>query len=193
MQNNTAKTRRLVQLSLLLALEIIMAFTPLGFVMIPPISITLMHIPVIIGGILLGKTSGAMLGGAFGVLSIIRSISSPVPADIAFNPAASGNPIGSLVMAILPRILLGFLAAVVFDLLRTRCKRTVALGFSAAAASVAHSFGVLFLLSTLFDALPIKEVFLLIISVNGLVELGAAIVICTAVCSGVLAAQGNKK
>ena len=54
MSRTTNKTRTLVQLSLLIALEAVMAFTPLGFIMIPPISITILHIPVIIGAILLG-------------------------------------------------------------------------------------------------------------------------------------------
>ena len=49
MSRTTNKTRALVQLSLLIALEAVMAFTPLGFIMIPPISITILHIPVIIG------------------------------------------------------------------------------------------------------------------------------------------------
>ena len=44
----TRRTTRLTQLSLLVALLAVLGFTPLGFIMIPPVSITLMHIPVII-------------------------------------------------------------------------------------------------------------------------------------------------
>ena len=73
MSRTTAKTRNLVQLSLLIALEAVMAFTPLGFIMIPPISITILHIPVIIGAILMGPTYGGILGGAFGVLAMIKA------------------------------------------------------------------------------------------------------------------------
>ena len=47
MSRTTAKTRNLVQLSLLIALEAVMAFTPLGFIMIPPISITILHLSLI--------------------------------------------------------------------------------------------------------------------------------------------------
>ena len=67
-------TLRMVQLAILIALEAIMAFTPLGFIMIPPISATLMHIPVIIGAILLGPLRGGILGGCFGLFSVIRAI-----------------------------------------------------------------------------------------------------------------------
>ncbi|MEG0754018.1 MAG: ECF transporter S component, partial [Angelakisella sp.] len=115
MKNESKKLHRLTQLSLLLALEILMGFTPLGMIQIPPVSITLMHIPVIIGGILLGYGAGAFLGGAIGVLSIIRStFAAAGPIDLLFNPAVSGNPLGSIVMALLPRILLGVAAVFIY-------------------------------------------------------------------------------
>ena len=43
------RTTRLTQLSLLAALLAVLGFTPIGFIIIPPVSITLMHIPVKIG------------------------------------------------------------------------------------------------------------------------------------------------
>ena len=49
MRNTNQKTLRLAQLAILIALEAVLTFTPLGFIMVPPISITLMHIPVIVG------------------------------------------------------------------------------------------------------------------------------------------------
>ena len=48
-KNTLARTMRLAQLAMLIAIQAILTFTPLGFIMIPPISITIMHIPVIIG------------------------------------------------------------------------------------------------------------------------------------------------
>ena len=65
MKNN--KTLMLTQLALLTAIEVILTFTPLGFIMIPPVSITVLHIPVIVGAILTGKKGGAVLGGVFGI------------------------------------------------------------------------------------------------------------------------------
>ena len=64
MSKSSGKTRELVQLSLLIALEAVLAFTPLGFIMIPPIAITILHIPVIIGAVLMGPAKGGVLGGA---------------------------------------------------------------------------------------------------------------------------------
>lgn len=190
MAKQTHTTRRLAQLSLLLALEVILAFTPIGMIQIPPISLTIMHIPVIIGGILLGCGSGAFLGGAFGVLSMIRAtFAAAGPGDIIFNPAASGNPLGSILMAVVPRILLGLVAAGVYQLLASRTKPTFALVAAIIPACLIHSLGVLGCMSLLFDQLPLQGVFEVIISFNGLIELGVAVVAGTAICRAVLASQ----
>lgn len=192
MNKATNKLHRMTQLSLLLALEIIMAFTPIGMIQLPPVSITLMHMPVIIGGILLGYGAGAFLGGAFGILSIVRStFASAGPIDLLFNPAVSGNPLGSLVMALLPRILLGVAAVFIYRLLagKTKIKPALAMGIAAVVATVLHSFGVLGMLSIFFAAFPFSEVFATLIGINCILETLAAAVICTAVCRAVLNAQ----
>lgn len=66
------KTVRMVQLALLIALLAVLTFTPLGYLVVPPVSITFLHIPVIIGAILLGPKSGALLGFAFGITAMVR-------------------------------------------------------------------------------------------------------------------------
>ena len=63
MSNSTAKIQKMVLLAMLIALQAILAFTPIGFIMIPPmISITLMHIPVIIGAVILGGIFEGIVG-----------------------------------------------------------------------------------------------------------------------------------
>lgn len=195
MRTERNKLHRMTQLSLLLALEIIMGFTPLGMIQVPPVSITLMHIPVIIGGILLGYGGGAFLGAAIGVLSIIRStFAAAGPIDLLFNPAVSGNPIGSIIMAIVPRILLGLTVVLVYRLLcKTKFNTTLSIAVAAVAATVVHSFGVLSLLSLLFSALPFAGVFETLIGFNCILEAIAAAVVGTAVCRGVMASQLRKK
>ena len=72
MTNATQKTRRLVQLAILVAIMLILAFTPLGYLKVGAIEITFMTIPVVIGAILLGPPAGAFLGGVFGLTSFIQ-------------------------------------------------------------------------------------------------------------------------
>ena len=51
---NSQKTLNLVAMAMLIAIEIVLVVTNLGFILVPPISITILHIPVIIGAIILG-------------------------------------------------------------------------------------------------------------------------------------------
>ena len=72
--------RLLAQMALLTALMLVMAFTPLGYIPLPFMNATTMHIPVIIGACLLGLEFGhervvlhvflefAVLAGKFGIL-----------------------------------------------------------------------------------------------------------------------------
>lgn len=184
MKNTNQKTLRLAQLAILIALEAVMTFTPLGFIMVPPISITLLHIPVIVGAVLMGPVDGGILGLGFGLLSMTRaSFMASSPADMAFSPFLSGEPLSSIVMCIIPRILLGVIAGGLYLLLSKKTKSGVlAMGISAVAATFCHSMMVLGLLSLLFQSLPLKEVLAALVGVNCLLEMLAAAVVAVAVC-----------
>ena len=54
------------------AIIAVMSFTPLGYLKVGLIEITLIAIPVAFGGALLGKWGGLLLGTAFGVSSIVQ-------------------------------------------------------------------------------------------------------------------------
>ncbi len=183
MSNATKKTKDLTQLSLLIALEAVLAFTPLGFIMIPPISITILHIPVIIGAILMGPTYGGILGGTFGVLSVIKAtFFAASPADMLFSPFLSGKPIQSLVMSIVPRILLGMVAAWLYQALRHKMGEIPSIGVSAVAASILHTLLVLGSMWIFFNAMPLRDVFVTMASLNCILETVAAGVVGVAVC-----------
>ncbi|MDD4717731.1 MAG: ECF transporter S component, partial [Eubacteriales bacterium] len=64
--------RKLVTAAFLLAIIIIMAVTPLGFLRLGITALTIIHLPVIIGSVLLGPAYGAFLGFAFGVSSVLN-------------------------------------------------------------------------------------------------------------------------
>ena len=186
------KSRALTKLSMLFALQVLMCFTPIGFIQIPPVSITLMHVPVLVGAILLGFKPAMFLGASFGVLSIIRAtFAAAGPIDMMFNPFISGSPLASLAMAILPRILLGVVAALLFVWLKHHMTTGKAIIFSAGIASFVHSLLVLSMLSLLFSAFPFMDVFAVIIGFNGLLELVTGVVLCLGICKGVLKAQGK--
>ena len=63
MKTKKHDTRWLVSVALMAAIIIVLANTPLGMIQLPVIKATTVHIPVILGAILLGPSAGAILGG----------------------------------------------------------------------------------------------------------------------------------
>lgn len=118
------KTKYLSFMAMFLAIEIVLVITPLGYLPIGPISATTMHIPVIIAGIALGKKAGAQLGFVFGLTSLLNATFRPTLTSFVFSPfvtigGMSGNW-KSVMIAILPRILVGFLAGLIFEQMRKK-------------------------------------------------------------------------
>ena len=114
MRNN--KVKNLVVFSALLAIETIIAFTPLGSIPIGPIVATLGHVPVIIAAISMGTGAGLLMGFFFGLYSLIYfTFVAPQPASILFTPFYSVGELHgsfySLLIVFVPRILAGFTAA----------------------------------------------------------------------------------
>lgn len=108
--NKNTKTLRLVQLGLLIAVELIFAYTPLGYMKPAGLEITFLMVPVTIGAILLGPTAGAILGGVFGLTSFSTCFgTSPFGAALL-----AINPFFTFLVCVGPRILAGWLGGVVF-------------------------------------------------------------------------------
>lgn len=122
------KTTRMVQIALLAGIEVLLAFTPLGYIPIGPVRATTIHIPVILGGILLGPAAGGLLGGVFGLTSVLINTITPTVTSFVFTPFYSlGESRGnfwSLVIAMVPRILIGVVAGWVFRLMMRVQKNT---------------------------------------------------------------------
>lgn len=121
---SNAKTKQLVLLALFSAIEIVLMVTPLGYIPIGPVRATTLHIPVILAGILLGRKNGAAIGLVFGLTSLIINTIQPTATSFVFSPFItmgeySGN-IFSLLIALGPRILLGYLSGLTYDLLSKR-------------------------------------------------------------------------
>ena len=188
MNQRTNKLQVMVQMSFLLAIMVLLTFTPLGFIMIPTGAITIMHIPVIIVAVVLGPFYGGLLGGTFGVLSMIKAtIGAVSPVDLLFSPVSSPNILGTIIMTMLPRILLGVVAGYLFQLLQRWDSRKIwSVAVSAAVASVVHTVLVLGCLSLFFQAITIMEVLLTLLNLNGSLEVLAAVVLSSATCEPIL-------
>ncbi len=107
------KPRELTLLGLLTAVLLVMSFTPLGYLNIGPLAITLNMIPVAVGAIALGPTGGAILGGVFGMTSFLQCLGiggSSAMGVILFDI----NPFLTFIQRFLPRFLTGLLTGYIF-------------------------------------------------------------------------------
>ena len=93
-------TRWLTSVALMAAVVILLANTPLGMIQLPIIKATTVHIPVILGAILLGPMAGAILGAAFGVCSLISNTVTPTLLSFAFSPFMSMTGMSGAVKAV---------------------------------------------------------------------------------------------
>ncbi len=105
------RTRKIVITGVLSAISIFLGITRLGFIpWITGISLTIMHVPVIIGAVLEGPVVGLAVGLIFGVFSLIQAAVAPTgPADVLFT-----NPL----ISILPRLFIGPVSWLVYRLLK---------------------------------------------------------------------------
>ena len=116
------KTLSMVQLALFSALIMLLATVPyIGYIKVPFLAIqaTTIHIPVIVGSLLLGPKAGAFLGAVFGLTSLINNTTQPGITSFCFSPfiqmgeGLGGSPL-ALIICFVPRILCGVIPHYVF-------------------------------------------------------------------------------
>ena len=144
MKTKKHDTRWLVSVALMAAIIIVLANTPLGMIQLPVIKATTVHIPVILGAILLGPSAGAILGGVFGICSVVSNTMTPTLLSFAFSPFMSTTGIPgafkALWVAVGCRILLGVAAGWLWILFRkVKVNEVIALPIVGFAGSIFHT------------------------------------------------------
>jgi len=95
MKTRKHDTRWLVGVALFVALQLVLQFTGIGLIPLPLIKATTLHIPVIIGAVVLGPLAGAILGGVFGLCSMWTNTVSPGLISFAFSPVLAAETSGA--------------------------------------------------------------------------------------------------
>lgn len=131
------------------AIIIVMSVVPfLGYIPLGFMNATIIHVPVIIGALLLGPKYGAFLGLVFGITSLIKATVTPGVTSFVFSPFVtiggySGN-MWSVVIAIVPRVLIGVVAYYVYELImkvahNAKGSQTIALWVAGIAGSMTNT------------------------------------------------------
>ena len=185
---NTFKTRDFVLLALLVAVLIV-----LGMVNIPQpagLSITFNMIPVAIAAIALGVRGGAIIGGAFGLISFLQCFG-----ILGFSGMGAAlvevSPFLSFVQRFCSRLLVGVFTALIYRLLRKRAGvhvSSVLTGFSAAFLNTLFFMSALVLLfgrteylQNLIAGRSVMAFIIASVGINAVVEMVVAAVLTGAI------------
>lgn len=184
---NMASILKLTLTAVFLAIILIMSFTPLGYLKIGTIEISLLAIPVAAGAALLGVGGGALLGLAFGITSLIQCFGMS-----AFGTTLFGiNPILTAILCIVPRVIVGVASALVYKALKSKnAQANVSSMLSFLTAAVVNTvlFVGLFIamfsgtefyagLETQFATTNVVAFFAAFVGLNGVVEAVASAVV----------------
>ncbi|MGM9907863.1 ECF transporter S component [Limosilactobacillus sp.] len=177
------RIRRNTLRAIFMAIIIIQDLVPFfGNIPLGPLSITTLHITVIIAAITLGPGEGAIIGGIWGLLTWVRAFVAPTS---PLAPLVFTNPL----VAVFPRIMIGLVAGYLFRLVvcYSHSKRWAAILAAVAGSitntglvlgliylfyrtpAVAHAYGV--------DVSHLLPALLAIMATNGLAELTLAIIV----------------
>lgn len=154
MKEKKRDTRWMVCVALMAAIVIVLANTPLGMIQLPVIKATTVHIPVILGAVLLGPLAGGILGGVFGICSLISNTMAPTLLSFAFSPfmSTTGLPgvLKALWISVGCRILIGVVSGWLWKLFeKVHLNQTIALpitGFVGAIVNTVTVMGSIYLL-----------------------------------------------
>ena len=196
MKTKKTNTWYMAMLAMLSGVLLVMGMTGIGFIPLPIIKATTMHIPVILGAVLLGPGAGAALGAVFGCCSIWANTTAPNLLSFAFSPfmTTEGLPgvVKSLWIALGCRILFGAIAGWLWRLIKKILRKDHwALPVTAAISTLCHTLLVMgsiyFLLAQQYAEaknVAITAVFGLVmgtVTASGIPEAIAAAVLVTAI------------
>jgi uncharacterized membrane protein len=192
MKKKMFSTKEFVEMALLVAIILLMAFTPIGYIRITAgLEITLIVVPVAVGAVTLGPAAGAVLGAVFGITSFVRCFGAN-----AFGAVLLGiNPFFTFLVCVPTRILVGWLTGLIYSGLRkTKLPSSVSLTIANLCCPLLNTT---FFMSTLVlcfyhteyiqsfvTQLGVQNAFLFVLAfvgVNGVVEAVVCFVVGTAI------------
>lgn len=186
MNKKTFTTKYLVEMALLVAIILLMAFTPIGYIKTAGLEITLIVIPVAVGAVTLGPSAGAILGGVFGVTSFIQCFGMS-----SFGVMLLGiQPFFTFLVCVPTRILTGWLTGLIYSGFRkTKLPSAASVTVASLCCPLLNTTFFMGTLVTLFAATMQEEYgmtkvlpfIFAFVGVNGVIEAAVCFVVGTAV------------
>ena len=198
MKTRKYDTRWIALMALFIAIQLFLNVTGIGLIPLPIIKGTTLHIPVIVGAIVLGPMAGGILGGVFGLCSIWNNTMTPALLSFAFSPYNAAQETGamgalkSLWIVLGCRILIGVVSGWLWiGLKKLRVNDFIALPVVGAAGALTNTILVMgsiyLLLSPEYAAaksIPVEAVLGAVmgtVATSGVVEAIGAVILVTAI------------
>lgn len=196
MESKKFSTKQFVEMALLTAVILLLAFTPIGYIRTFGLEITLIVVPVTVGAVTLGPAAGAVLGAVFGITSFIQCFGmSP------FGAVLLGiNPFATFVVCVVSRILMGWLTGLIYQALKN--VRQIKKAAVVIANLIGPFLNTCFFMGTLVlcfyhteyiqglaQSMKVSNVFAFIVAfvgVNGLIEAAVCFVVGSAISKALL-------
>ncbi len=195
-------TYRLVLTAFFVAIILLMAFTPLGYIPTPMIKISLISIPVAVGAIILGPVEGLLLGTVFGLTSVYQSMAGDGLGPLMMQIA----PISNIIVRLPTRMLMGWLTGMIYKALKESGIKAVSIPVACVSAPVLNTILYMTTLCVLFfnkpevqqwataASLPTDNVIAFVtamVGFNALVEALASLVIGSAIAKALMTVMRN--
>ncbi len=113
-----SKRGKLYIISILSAVEVIVAFSAIGNIGVGDVVVTFAIVPILAAAMLMGPAAGGLVGLVYGISGMWKSMSFYCEGvEKLFSPVDSGNPLYSFILAVGTRVLLGIVAGIIFSVL----------------------------------------------------------------------------
>lgn len=200
-QKNHSKTTYMVELAVLIAIILLMAFTPIGYIKTLGLEISLIVIPVAVGAVALGPAAGLILGLTFGITSFIQCFGLSGFGAVLL----SINPFFTFLVCVPTRALMGWLTGIIYKALK---KGKVSKKFACSLSCLCCPFlNTLFFMTTLclcfyhteyiqgfvgaMGASNVIVFILLFVGINGLIEAISSFIVGTAIAKALITLQNK--
>lgn len=135
-----------------------------------PIKPTIIHIPVIIASIIYGPRIGAILGALMGIISVVTNTVVLLPTSYLFSPFVENGSINSLMIAMVPRILIGITPYFVYKWMKNKPGLVLAGAVGSMTNTIFVLGGIFILFSSVYNG-DIRAMLALVLSANSISEM----------------------
>lgn len=153
-----------------------------------PIKPTIVHIPVIIASILYGPRIGATLGGLMGIMSIVHNTIILAPTSYLFSPFVANGNVNSIIIAVVPRILIGIVPYFVYKAMKNRTGLVLAGAVGSMTNTIFVLGGIFVLFASVYSG-NIQAMLATVLGTNSIAEMIISAILTAAIVPAMLKLQ----